>query len=212
MKKQITIVLALLCCFSAQSLLAGKPVADTAVFSAELSGLVNGFWTSKEYKISDRTTSIVFNKQGGTQYLYFTDAFIHEFDNVSPGSNSHELSAGHQCFGQGNAANDFLGGTAHVNQMGFGKDSDLVMSLWFHAPNSNPNDNEEIFYVLDLYNTSEPAWDPSFPPDSYGSVNSATSWKMRTTSNSYLKLEPCIGSGDSFPGGASLEIEIKRLP
>ena len=96
--------------------------------------------------------------------------------------------------------------------MGFGKDSDMVMNLWIHAPNSNPNDDEEIYYALRLYNTDEPAWYPSFPPDTTGSMNTATSWEMGTASKSYLKHEPCVGSGDfTFPGGKDVEIVIKRL-
>ena len=212
MKKQITILVVLMICFSTESLFAGKPVADYAVFTAGVSGAVNGFWTSKEYKISDKTTGINFNKSGGTSYLYFSHSFIHEFDEYSPGDADHMDGAGHECFGNGDAL-DFLGGTAQIHEMGFGKDSDMVMNLWIHAPNSNPNDDEEIFYALKLYNTDEPAWYLSFPPDTTGSVNTATSWEMLTTSNSYLKHEPCLGSGDfSFPGGENVEIEIKRLP
>ena len=208
MRKQITILLVLMICFSAGSLYAGKPVADYVVFSAETTGAVIGLWESKEYRTSDKTTGIGFNKRGGNTRLYFSDAFIHQFDNVVPGSTYHEESAGHYCFGDPD-----LGATAQIHEMGFGKDSDMVMNLWIHAPNSNPNDDEEIYYALRLYNTDEPAWDPSFPPDTAGSVNTATSWEMRTTSNSYLKHEPCLGSGDfSFPGGENVEIEIKRLP
>jgi len=212
MKKQITTLFILMACFSAESLYAGKPVVDYAVFSAETTGAVIGLWESKEYRISDDATGINFNKRGGTFRLYFSHSFIHEFDDFSPGDQGHELGAGHECFGDGDTG-DFLGGTAQIHEMGFGKDSDKVMNLWIHAPNMNPNDDEEIFYVLELFNTYEPAWDPSFPPDISGSVNTATNWEMRTTSKSYLKHEPCLGSGDfSFPGGENIVIEVKRLP
>ena len=208
MKKQIIVLLILMYCLSAGSLYAGKPVADYAVFSAETFGSVAGLWESKEYKISDKTTGIGFNKRGGNFRLYFSDAFIHRFDNVAPGSTDHEESAGHYCFGSPD-----LGATAQIYEMGSGKNSDLVMRLWIHAPNSNPHDDEEIFYLLELYNAGEPDWDPLFPPDKAGSVNTAISWEMRTTSNSYLNHEPCLGSGDfSFPGGEYIEIEVKRLP
>jgi hypothetical protein len=211
MNKHTAILLGFIICFSNGYVYAGKPVADYAVFTAEISGAANGLWTSKEYRISDKTTGINFNKSGGTAYLYFSEEFIHAFDQYSPGDPDHEQGAGHECFGN-SGPDPSLGGTAQIQEMGFGRDSDMVMNLWIHAPNMNPNDDEEIFYVLELFNTAEPAWDPSFPPDTFGSVNTATSWEMRTTSKSYLKLEPCLGSGDSFPGGESIGIEIKRLP
>lgn len=201
----------LLLCFSAGTLYAGKPVSETGKFTAETSGAITGFWTSKEYKYSDKTTGINFNAQGGTAYLYFSHAFIHEFDEYSPGDPGHENGAGHECFGNGDSG-DFLGGTAQIQEMGFGRDSDLVMNLWIHADNANPDDEEIIFYVLELYNADEPAWDGGFPPDTTGSVNFASSWNLRTTSKSYQKLEPCRGSGDQFPGGEDLTITIKRLP
>jgi len=208
MRKQITILLALLTGLSVGSLYAGKPVADYAVFTAVTSGAVTGFWVSKEYRISDKTTGINFNKRGGNIELSFSEAFIHQFDKPGDSEAGHAESAGHYCFGDPD-----LGATAQIHEMGFGKDSDMVMNLWIHAPNSNPNDDEEIYYALRLYNTDEPAWDELFPPDTAGSVNTATSWEMRTTSNSYLKHEPCLGSGDfTFPGGEDVDIEITRLP
>ena len=209
MKKQITILLVLMTCFLAESLYAGKPVVDYAVFSAETTGAVIGLWESKEYRVTDSTTGINFNKRGGTFRLYFSHSFIHEFDEFTPDHPDHEGGAGHECFGNGDTG-DFLRGTAQIHEMGFGKDSDKVMNLWIHAPNSNPYDDEEIFYALGLFNTGEPAWDPIFPPDTLGSVNTATSWEMRTASKSFLKHEPCVGGGDfSFPG---VIIEVKRLP
>ena len=199
----------LLVCFSAGTVYAGKPVAETGKFTAETSGAINGLWVSKEYKYSDKTTGINFNAHGGTAYLYFSHEFIHEFDGSSPDAPDHEDGRGHQCFGN---SGDSLTGTAQIQKMGFGKDSDLVMGIWIHAANANPDDEEVIFYVLELYNADEPAWDGGFPPDTSGSVNYASSWNMRTTSNSYLKHDPCLGSGNSFPGGEDLEITIRRLP
>jgi hypothetical protein len=210
MNMRIFILTGLLVCFSAGTVYAGKPIAETGKFTAETSGAINGFWTSKEYKYSDKTTGINFNAHGGTAYLYFSHEFIHEFDEYTPDHPDHEEGAGHECFGNGDSG-DFLGGTAQIQKMGFGKNSDLVMGLWIHADNANPDDEEIIFYVLELYNADEPAWDGGFPPNTSGSVNYASSWNMRTTSNSYLKLDPCLGSGDSFPGGEDLEITIKRL-
>ena len=208
MRKQITILLALLTGLSVGSLYAGKPVADYAVFSAETTGAVVGLWESKEYRISDKTTDINFNKRGGNIELSFSEAFIHQFDKPGDSKADHEKSAGHYCFGDPD-----LGATAQIHEMGFGKNSDMVMNLWIHAPNSNPNDDEEIYYTLRLYNTGEPAWDPSFPPDNTGSVNMATSWEMGTASKSYLNHEPCLGSGDfKFLGGEDVDIEITRLP
>ena len=212
MRKQFTVLLILMTGLTVGSLFAGKPVADYAVFSAETTGAVVGLWESKEYKVSDKTTGINFNKRNGTFRLYFSDSFIHQFDEYLPREEGHEDGAGHECFGVGGSTG-FLGGTAQIQEMGFGKNGDMVMSLWIHAPNKNPDDDEEIFYVLELYNADEPPWDPSFPPVGTDvSVNTATSWEMRTTSNSYLQHEPCLGSGDfSFPGGENVDIEIKRL-
>ena len=211
MKTQILILFGLIVCFSAGSLNAGKPIAETGRFTAEISGAINGFWTSKEYKYSDKTTGIGFNAHGGTAYLYFSHAFIHEFDEYSLDDDDHLDGAGHKCFGNGNSG-DFLRGTAQIYKMGSGKNSDKVMNLWIHADNANPADDEIIFYLLELYNEDEPAWVEGFPPDTSGSWNYATSWSLRTTSNSYLKHDPCEGSGGSFPGDEDVKFTIKRLP
>jgi len=211
MKTQILILFGLIVCFSAGSLYAGKPIAETGRFTAETSGAITGFWTSKEYKYSDKTTGIGFNAHGGTAYLYFSHAFIHEFDEYSPDDIGHLNGAGHKCFGNGNSG-DFLRGTAQIYKMGSGKDSDKIMNLWIHADNANPDDAEIIFYLLELYNADEPAWDGGFPPNTSGSVNYATSWSMDTTSKSYQKHDPCRGSGGSFPVGEDVTFTIKQLP
>jgi hypothetical protein len=197
MKTNTVMILVLVTSLAAGPLAAGKPTASYGRFAAEVTGAVQGAWTSKEYKLTNKDDQMNFNASGGNHYLYFSAAFINGFGALR----------GPECF------SGDLGGTAQIYEGGSGKDADHLMTIWIHAPNADPNDNELIYYALDLFNTNWWPWSGLFLPKPGGgwSSNTATSWEMRTAGRGYLKHDPCIGQGDFFPGGEVVNISIKRL-
>jgi len=172
---------------------AGDGDAAYAVFLSDFHGSVQGDFESKETKITNTMTTLVFNKTGGG-YITFSETFA--------GLDVFGGRDGTECFGplvdSAGVSRTRQWEASHHLFDATGNDADMVMRIWFRGENDpvDPAEKVEISYVMELFQMPNVVVDwvgGSFPPlDTDPVTRTATHFLMRTTSKGYLRNEPCV--------------------
>ena len=178
------------------------PPQEDKVFSAFLTGALDGeVWTVPNTEATD-PSNLVFNRNGGNTVQFTLSDYFYD-DHYKNGN-------GATCFPAGT-----YGGSLQLYDLK--QDTSLVGRFWFYANDSVAGSGVQLQYVISLYDDGEgwtaDASSPSvFLPEEVGAtiLRDVTHWAMSTSKKKAKNV--CVTSGVISADPPIIDVELKRVP